>query len=78
MVFWENILAIRQHLKASEFDADTTDIMIEAYECARRELKLPSGHSATTARIADHVLEMAKAGERDPNVICKRVLMQMH
>jgi hypothetical protein len=70
-------LAIRQHIAGSEFDADTTHVMIDAYECARRELNLPSGDSAINSRIADLVLHLAQAGERDPKAICKGVLMQL-
>ena len=70
-------MAIRQHLAGSEFDADTTRIMIDAYECARRALNVPSGDTVINSRIADLVLHLAKGGERNHEIICKRVLMQL-
>jgi hypothetical protein len=76
-VFAGTIVAIRKHITGSDFDADTTRIMIEAYECARKGLDLPPGDSDINMRIADLVLHLAQAGERDAEVICKRVMMQL-
>jgi hypothetical protein len=68
-------LAIEQHLQGSTFDADTVRIMIDAYETICRELNLARGQSPTHQVIADKVLLLAKDGERDPQVIVKRVLL---
>jgi hypothetical protein len=70
-------MAIHQRVRDSAFDADTVSIMVDAYECVRHELALPSGHSEETHRIADLVLAMIENGERDASTMCKRVLLMM-
>jgi hypothetical protein len=70
-------LAIHQHVHNSAFDAETVRIMIDAYECARRELNQPTGHNTITHRIADLVLAMAENGEKDPKTICQRVVLAL-
>jgi hypothetical protein len=70
-------LAIHKHIAQSHFDAVTVRIMVEAYEAVRRELQLPSGGTPTNMVIAGHVLQLVQNGERDPEVIAKRVLLQI-
>jgi hypothetical protein len=70
-------MAIQQHIRDSAFDADTVRVMVDAYECARHQLQLASGDTDKNHRIADLVLAMAENGERDPQIICKRILLMM-
>ena len=70
-------MAIQKHVHGSVFDADTVQIMVDAYECARKELGLPSGYTDKTGRIADLVLGLIENGERDPQIMCKHVLLMM-
>jgi hypothetical protein len=70
-------LAIQQYIHDAAFDADVVKILVEAYDGVRLALNLPSGDSDVNHQIADRIMRMAKDGERDPQVICKRVLMQM-
>jgi hypothetical protein len=70
-------LAINQHLAGSGFDADTVRIMVDAYEAVRGTLNLPSGDNPINSKIADKVIQLARDGERNPDVISKRVLLWM-
>jgi hypothetical protein len=70
-------VAIQRYITGPEFDADTTRIMIDAYEAVLRALDLPSGHSPTHNRIADFVIRLTESGERDPQVISRQILVWM-
>jgi hypothetical protein len=70
-------MAIHRHITGSAFDLHTTQVLVDAYECARRELDLPARGSSINSRIADLVLNLARHGERDPQIICKRVVTQL-
>ena len=70
-------MAIHKHVRSTAFDADVVKIMIDAYETTLRALDVPKGDGNTNQRIADLVMHMTQGGERDPQVICKRVVMQL-
>jgi hypothetical protein len=70
-------LAIKQHLAGSGFDTDTVRIMVDAYEAVRGTLKLPGGDTPINSKIADRVIQMVRDGERDADVVSKRVLLWM-
>jgi hypothetical protein len=56
--------------------AETTRIMGVAFELARIILRLKSGDPAE-ALITRRIIELAKAGERNPDVLCERVLCRV-
>jgi hypothetical protein len=56
--------------------AETTRIMGVAFELARIILRLESGDPAE-ALITRRIIELAKAGERNPDVLCERVLCRV-
>jgi len=68
-------MAIQQHVRESAFDAETVRIMVDAYESALRELNLANGETGKNRRIADLILAMAENGERDPKVMCDRIVL---
>jgi len=70
-------VAIHKYVRSTVFDDDVVKVMIEAYEATLRALDVPKGDGNTNQRIADLVMHMTQGGERDPQVICKRVVMQL-
>ena len=52
--------------------------MIEAYECACRELKLAGNLTdQLTEMVAQKIVEIAREGETDPDAICNRSLQEL-
>jgi hypothetical protein len=68
-------MPIRPFLQGKRFDPETTRIMVVAFELARIILRRKSGDPAE-ALIARRIIELAKAGERNPDVLCERVLFE--
>jgi hypothetical protein len=69
-------MAIRSYLDGHRFDAETTRIMGVAFETARIALGLTDRDKFAEARIAEKIIELAKAGERNPDLLCERVLFE--
>jgi hypothetical protein len=68
-------MPIRPFLDCQRFDAETTRIMGVAFETARIALRL-TGDNLAQARIAERIIELARAGERNPDLLCERVLFE--
>ena len=68
-------MPIRLFLDGRRFDPETTRIMGIAFETVRIALRLTGGNLAE-ARIAERIIELAKAGERNPDLLCERVLYE--
>jgi hypothetical protein len=69
-------MPIRPFLDGHRFDPQTTRIMGVAFETARIALRLTDRDKFTEARIAERIMELAKAGERNPDLLCERVLFE--
>ena len=67
---------IRLYLDGCRFDAETARIMGVAFETARIALRLEDRDKFAEARIAERIIELAKAGERNPDILCERVLFE--
>jgi hypothetical protein len=67
-------MPIRPFLGDQKFDPETTRIMGTALEMARAAVKRDWGGIYASHIIAKRVVELAKAGERDPQVLCERAL----
>jgi hypothetical protein len=67
---------IRLYLDGRRFDAETTRIMGVAFETARIALRLTDQDKFSEAKIVERIIELAKAGERDPDLLCERVLFE--
>ena len=65
--------AIRDHLGDQQFDAETERVMGVAFEMTWVALGYGDGHT-TPETIAAKILELTKAGERDPNRLCDLTL----
>jgi CRP-like cAMP-binding protein len=68
---------IRQFLNGERFDPDTTRIMGVAFEMACVALRLADRGDLAKAVVAEKIIELAKAGERDANTLCERSLNEL-
>jgi hypothetical protein len=67
-------MPITSFLGGEKFDPETTRIMGAALEMARVTVKRDWGGIYASHIIAKRIVELAKAGERDPKVLCERAL----
>ena len=65
-------MAIRPFLTDQTFDTETTRLMGVAFETARAAVKRPG--DLTDEMIARTIIELAKAGERNVDVLCEAAL----
>jgi len=69
-------MPITQFLGNSKFDPETRRIMGVAFEMARVALRLAGPGDLANEIIARRIIELAGAGERDPDLLCEGVLKQ--
>ena len=69
-------MPIKPFLTDGQFDPETTRIMSVAFETARIALRLRDDGDPLDAVIAEKIVELAKAGERNPDLLCERVLYE--
>ena len=68
-------MPIRAYLQGHRFDAETVRLLGIAFEMAIVTLQKGDGMvSPTRDVIAQKIIELAKAGERDPERLCDRAL----
>ena len=71
-------MPIRAYLKGHRFDAETTRLMGVAFEMALVALQHTEGIvNPTRDAVAKKIIEVAKAGERDPNRLCDAALQAL-
>ena len=68
-------MPIRPHLNGQRFDSETIRVMGLAFEMARVALRLADRGDLANQVLANKIVELAKAGERDPERLCDGVLM---
>jgi hypothetical protein len=56
------------------FEPETTQAMGIAFERACIELRLTGQSDPLGKLLADHIIELARTGERDPDVLCAQAL----
>jgi hypothetical protein len=69
-------MAITQFFGRSYFDPETTRVMGIAFEMAREALQLGGRDNLANERIAKRIIELAKAGELNPDLLCESVLRE--
>ena len=69
-------MPITPFLQGFECDAETKRVMGVAFEMARVSLGISSPSDRTNQIIARRIIELAKAGERNPDLLCERVLFE--
>jgi hypothetical protein len=68
-------MPITPFLSDQKFDPETTRIMGIALEMARAAAKRDWGcHVYASHILAKQIIKLAKAGERDPDVLCEKAL----
>ena len=68
-------MPIRSHLNGQRFDPEAIRIMGVAYEMALVALQRTDGTANPTREaVAQKIIDLAKAGERDPERLCDGVL----
>jgi hypothetical protein len=67
-------MPIRAFLNGAEFDAETTRVMGVAFEMARSALRSDGHDDAVVAR---KIIELAQAGERNPDLLCEKALERL-
>jgi hypothetical protein len=68
-------MPITPFLGDQKFDPETTRIMGAALEMARTAVKRDRGCQVYASHIlAKRIIELAKAGERNPDVLCEQAL----
>ena len=68
------VMLITPFLRDPEFDRETMRIMGVAFEMARAAVKRDWGGVYCNRIIAQRIIELAKYGERDPDVLCGQAL----
>ena len=69
-------MPIRSHLNGQRFDPETIRLMGLAFEMALISLRLVDRGDIDNAVVAQQIIELAKAGEKDPERLCEGVLQQ--
>jgi hypothetical protein len=67
-------MTITPYLDGHKFDAETKRIMGVAFEMTRAALRLVDRDDLVVATIAKKIIELATAGERNPNLLCEQAL----
>jgi hypothetical protein len=68
-------MPIRFHLNGQRFDPETMRVMGLAYEMALVALQRTDGTANPTREaVAQKIIDLAKAGERDPERLCNEAL----
>jgi hypothetical protein len=67
-------MPITPFLKGENFDPETKRIMGVAFEMTRAALRLVDRDDLVVATIAKKIIELATAGERNPNLLCEQAL----
>ena len=72
-------MAIYRLLENASFDPDKIRVMVEAYECACRQLELSGDRSdQLTELVAKKIIEIAQAeADADPQIICRQSLQEL-
>jgi hypothetical protein len=70
-------MPISQFLGDSKFDLETKRIMGLAFEMTRLALGLADRGDIANELIAKRIIELAKAGELNPDVLCDAVVKEL-
>ena len=70
-------MSITPFLDGQKFDLETTRIVGVAYEMVRAALSLADRGDFVNEIIAKKVIELAKAGEANPDRLCEQALVYL-
>jgi hypothetical protein len=70
-------MSITQFLNGEHFDAETKQVMGVAFELACAILRVSDSTHPVLPHVADKIIKVAKAGERNPDLLCERALTDL-
>jgi len=69
-------MPITPFLDGHSFDSETRRVMGVAFELARLALGVEDRENPANKEIARRIIELAKWGERNPDILCENVLKE--
>jgi hypothetical protein len=70
-------MPIASFLNGAKFDRETTRVMGVAFEIARIALGLADRSDQANELVANRIIDLAKQGECNPDVLCERALKSL-
>jgi hypothetical protein len=70
-------MPIRPFLNGEDFDKETVRVLGVAFEQVCVALRIGDCDDDVKQAIADKIIELAKTGERHPDVLCERALQDI-
>ena len=70
-------MAIHRLMQEASFEPDEVARMTAAYDVAMRELEVIDGADPRAELVAKKIIEISRAGERDPVLICVQALKEL-
>jgi hypothetical protein len=70
-------MPITPFLNGERFDLETKRVMGVAFEMARAALRLQDRSDPIVTKLADKIIELAKGGELNPDLLCERALLDL-
>jgi hypothetical protein len=70
-------MPITIYLEDQKFDPETKRVMGIAFEMTRAALRLTDLDDLVVAMVAKRIIELAKTGEHNPDLLCERVLNEL-
>ena len=74
----DSFMPIRQFLDNPTFDPEATRVMGVAFEMVRAALGLAGRGDLANEIVAQRIIELAKTGERNPDLLCEGALKKLH
>jgi hypothetical protein len=74
---WGSLMPITPYLDNTRFDPEATRVMGVAFEMVRAALRLADRGDLANEIIAKRIIELAKAGELNPDLLCERALNEI-
>jgi hypothetical protein len=70
-------MPIRPFLNGQRFDQETVRILGVAFELVCITLRIGASDNDVKQAIANKIIELAQTGERNPDVLCERALIEI-
>ena len=70
-------MPITPFLNGEHFDAETKRVMGVAFELARAALRVSDTAHPVLPHVANKIIELAKTGERNPDLLCERAMTDL-
>jgi hypothetical protein len=74
---WGRLMPITSFLDNQRLDPETRRVMGVAFEMARAALQLIDRDDPAVAMLAKRIIELAKAGADNPDLLCEQVLNEL-